>query len=172
MGIKNKKWFQAIMKVAPTIATALGGPFGGLAASVLKEVTGLDQAGVEKAIAEGNPEIFLQLQKANHQFEVRIEEMKIKKDELVYQDKDSARAMRVATKDWTPTILAGISMGFFAWLVVTIFNDLSIVQNHGEFVYYLFGFGTAIVKQCFDFFLGSSIGSKAKDQFAWSRAGQ
>ena len=172
MGIKDKKWFQAIMKIAPTIATAVGGPFGGLAASVLKEVTGLDEAGVEKAIAEGNPEIFLQLKTAEQAFELELERIGVRKEELVHQDKDSARAMRVATKDWTPTILAGISMGFFAWLVITIFHDLSIVQNHGEFVYYLFGFGTAIVKQCFDFFLGSSIGSKAKDQFAWNRAGK
>jgi len=167
--LKDRKWFQTLMGIAPTVATALGGPFAGLAMNVIKGATGLDsEDAIEKALSIGDPATYKALQDANHAFELEMERMGIEKDRLVYEDKASARQMRMDTKDWTPTVLAVIAMGFFAWLVATVLGDLEIVEKNGEFIYYLLGFGTALVKQCFDFFLGSSIGSKAKDKFvAW-----
>ena len=110
MGLKDKKWFQAIVKIAPGIATAIGGPFGGLAATVLKEVTGLDKAGVEKAIAEGDPNIFLQLKTAEQKFEIELERIGLEREALEYGDIDSARARQMAMKDHTPAILTGANV--------------------------------------------------------------
>lgn len=162
MGLKDKKWFQAIMKIAPGIATAVGGPFGGLAATVLKEVTGLDEAGIEKAIAEGDPNIFLQLKKAEQEFTVKLKELDIKVEELEYADIASARARQVAMKDHTPAILTGVALTFFFLLSATVLYNLDIVQANQAFVMFLFGAASGWVTQGMSYFLGSSKGSQRK----------
>jgi hypothetical protein len=162
MKLKDRKWFKAIMKVAPTLAAALGGPFGGLAASVLKDITGLDQAGAEKAIAEGNPEIFAQLKAAEQAFEVKLKELDIKREELAYEDIADARARQLATRDWVPAVLTAIALTFFFWLAYSILNALEIVQENESFIMYLLGVASAWVTQGYNFFLGSSKGSQRK----------
>ena len=162
MGIKDKKWFQAIMKIAPSIATAIGGPFGGLAATVLKEVTGLDQAGVEKAIAEGSPDIFLQLKQAEQAFELELERIGLERDALEFGDIDSARARQMAMKDHTPAILTGVALTFFFVLSGSVLYNLDIVQANQAFVMFLFGAASGWVTQGMSYFLGSSKGSQRK----------
>lgn len=172
MGIKDKRWFQAVMKVAPTIATALGGPFGGLAASVLKEVTGLDEAGVEKAIAEGNPEIFLQLKTAEQAFELELERIGVRKEELGYADTADARARQLASKDWTPAVLTGVALTFFFALSASVLYNLEIVQENESFVMFLFAASMNWVTMGMGFFLGSSKGSQRKTDILANGAGK
>ena len=164
MALKDKKWFQAVMKVAPVIATAVGGPFGGLAANVLKSVTGLDEAGIEKAIAEGDPNIFLQLKKAEQEFAVKLKELDIKVDELEYKDISDARARQIAMKDHTPAILTAVALAFFFMLSWSVLKNLDIVQTNMEFVMFLFGAASGWVTQGMSYFLGSSAGSKRKTE--------
>jgi hypothetical protein len=162
MALKDRKWFQAVLKIAPGIATAIGGPFGGLAATVLKEVTGLDEAGIEKAIADGDPNIFLQLKQAEQAFDVKLKELELDREALEYKDLADARAMRVATKDWTPAILTGVSLTFFFALSYAVLTSLEIVSQNESFVMFLFGVASSWVTQGLNFFLGSSKGSQRK----------
>jgi hypothetical protein len=162
MSIKDKRWFKAIVKIAPGIATALGGPFGGLAATVLKEITGMDEAGIEKAIAEGDPNIFLQLKQAELAFDIKLKELDLRADELEYKDTADARAMRVSTQDWTPAVLTGIALTFFFALSYAVLNSLEIVQQNESFIMFLFGCASSWVTQGLNFFLGSSRGSQRK----------
>jgi hypothetical protein len=162
MGLKDKRWFQAIMKIAPTIAAAVGGPFGGLAATVLKEVTGLDQADIEKAIAEGDPAIFLKLKAAEQAFELELERIGVRKEELGYADIADARARQMAMKDHTPAILTGVALTFFFALSGSVLYNLDIVQANQAFVMFLFGAASGWVTQGMSYFLGSSKGSQRK----------
>lgn len=163
MGLKDKKWFQAIMQIAPTVATALGGPFAGLAANVLAKATGMKPEELDAAIAAGDPEVFAKLQIAEKQFLVEMEELGIERDKLVYDDIADARAMRVATKDYTPGILTGIALVFFFTLSFAVLYNLEIVQGDSkDFAFYLFGCASGWVTQGISFFLGSSKGSQRK----------
>lgn len=162
MALKDKKWFKAIMKIAPGIATAIGGPFGGLAATVLKEVTGMDEAGIEKAIAEGDPNVFLQLKQAEQAFELKLKELDIRVEELQYADVADARARQIAMKDHTPAILTGVALTFFFALSYSVLTSLEIVQQNEAFVMFLFGAASGWVTQGMSYFLGSSKGSQRK----------
>jgi hypothetical protein len=162
MSIKDKKWFRAVLKIAPGIATAIGGPFGGLAATVLKEVTGLDEAGIEKAIADGDPNIFLQLKQAEQAFELKLKELDLRIDELEFKDAADARARQIAMKDQTPAILTGVALVFFFALSASVLYNLEIVNANQSFVMFLFGAASGWVTQGMSYFLGSSKGSQRK----------
>jgi len=163
MGLKDKKWFQAVMQIAPTIATALGGPFAGLATNILGKVTGMKPEEIDEAIAAGDPEVFAKLQLAEQQFELELEALKIEKEQLVYDDIADARAMRVATKDWTPAVLTAIALTFFFTLSFAVLYNLALVQGESkDFAFYLFGVASGWVTQGMTFFLGSSKGSQRK----------
>ena len=167
MGLKDKRWFQSIIKFAPTIATALGGPLAGLGMSAIKEALNLPgdstEDEIEAALAQATPADFLALKKQEQDFIKTMEELGIKRDELVYDDIADARAMRVATKDWTPAILTGISLVFFFTLAFAVLYNLEIVTGDSkDFAFYLFGVASGWVTQGMSFFLGSSKGSQRK----------
>lgn len=162
MGLKDKKWFQAIAKIAPKVAGALGGPFGGLAESVLESVLGTNVAGVEAMVAEGNPEVFLKLKAAELEMEARMAELDISEQDLYLKDVADARAMKIATKDWTPAVLTSLSIFFFGFITYAILFDAAVVDSNEKFIWYLLGAANGLVVQGFNFFLGSSRGSQRK----------
>ena len=167
MALKDKKWFQAIFKFAPTIATALGGPLAGAGMTAIKEALNLPgdstEEQIEAALARATPADFLALKAQEQKFITTMEELGIKRDELVYDDIADARAMRVATKDWTPAVLTGISLVFFFSLAFAVLYNLEIVTGDSkDFAFYLFGCASGWVTQGISFFLGSSKGSQRK----------
>ena len=60
--------------VAPTLGTALGGPMGGMAATMISEVIGVpnNTKAIEKGLAEATPEQMLELKKAETDFEIQV----------------------------------------------------------------------------------------------------
>ena len=166
MGLKDKKWFQSVIKFAPTVATALGGPLAGAAANLLKGALGLPEdandAQLELAMAQATPADFLALKKAEQDFLALMREYDFKEDDLIYKDIADARAMRIATKDWTPAVLTAISLSFFFILSWSVLQDVEIVQQNESFVMFLFGCASGWVTQGISYFLGSSQGSARK----------
>jgi len=160
--VKDKKWFQALKKVAPKIAGALGGPFGGLAENVLEEVLGSNSDQAMEDIAKGNPEVFERLRLAEIEFNERMRELDIKEQDLYLDDVADARAMRIATKDYTPAVLTGLAVLFFSVMAYAILWDAAVVDGNEKFVWYLLGTGNALLIQCYNFFMGSSKGSQRK----------
>jgi len=163
--LKDRKWFQALMGIAPTIASALGGPFAGLAVNTIKKATGLEgEVDLEAAITAGDPEVLLALKSAEQQFELELEKLGLEKERLEYDDRKDARARQMATKDKTPAILTGIALTFFFGLTVAVLYNAGIVEAHESFVMYLFGVASGWVTQGMSFHLGSSKGSKDKTE--------
>lgn len=108
-----------ISAVAPTLGTALGGPFGAMAGVLIAKALGVEavgadaEAAVNAALATGNPDILLKLKEAENDFVIRLEELGISRDKLAYDDRANARAREIAVKDKTPQYLAfGIIGGF------------------------------------------------------------
>lgn len=107
-------WKSAIGVIAPTLATALGGPLAGLAVETLGKAMGIDQPTVEKvkdAFAQGQltGEQIAQLKAAESAFLVRMRELDISEQQLYANDRDSARRMQIATQSAWPGVLSAIT---------------------------------------------------------------
>jgi hypothetical protein len=106
---------QIIAAVAPTIGTALGGPFGTLAGGLVAKALGNgDAKAVEAAIVSGDPDALLKLKEAEQSFTLQMEQLGIQREQLAYNDTANARAREIALHDNTPKYLAYAVVGFTA----------------------------------------------------------
>lgn len=160
--LKERKWYQAVAKIAPKIAGALGGPFGGLAENVLESVLGMGSEQAMEEIAKGDPEVFERLKKAELEFDAKMKEFEIEEIDLYLDDVADARAMKIATRDWTPVILTAIALVAFSWLSWNILDATTLAESNERFIWLLLGSVIGWVTQGFNFFLGSSKGSQRK----------
>ena len=172
---------NALKSIAPTLATMLGGPLAGGAVTALESVFGLapgaGTAGIVGVLQAGalTPEMVEKLKEAELAQTTKMAQMKIDlvKLNLDHQDaiaaddvadRTSARAMQVATKDWTPDLLAWLIMGasgLVAYLVLTgnVTKDPVLSTMTGTVIGYLFSEAKSVLA----YYFGSSAGSQAKD---------
>ena len=100
-----------LKKIIPTIAHLLGGPLGGVAVDAAAKVLGLSDATadkVQKVLTSGNltAEQIAALQAADLHLKTRMAELGIDAEKLAAEDRASARAMQISTRDWVPATLA------------------------------------------------------------------
>jgi hypothetical protein len=154
--------------VAPTILTAIGGPFGALAAAVLHAAlgtTGTD-AQVDTALTGATQDTLLKVKQAELDLQGKLAELGVQKEQLQLADVASARSMETATKSSTPTVLSyfvlAASMAAFLGVVgglVKIPADSQTALIYGSVLTYLVTESKAVLAYWF----GSSQGSQAKD---------
>lgn len=157
--------------VAPTLATAIGGPLAGQAVRAIGEALGLpadagDRA-VADAVAAATPEQLLALKKADQDFTIRMRELDIDVLSLDQRDRANAREMKVATKSWTTEVLAFVVVAGFLGTVYAVLagfvegmKDPLTATTVGT----LIGYVSAKADQVISFYFGSSASSKAKDE--------
>jgi hypothetical protein len=152
-------------QVAPTIATALGGPLAGMAVKTLSNVLlghdGGSEEEVTTALQSASPDQLAALKKIDADFKAHMKELDIDLERIAAGDRDSARQMQAATKDWTPKFLAFfITFGFFGALVfIMVFG---IPKTGTEVLLMMLGsLSTSWTGVC-QFYYGSSAGSKQK----------
>jgi len=152
-------------QVAPTLATALGGPMAGLAVKTLSNVLLGHEEGTDedlsKALGSATPEQLSDIKKIDADFKVRMKELDIDLEKISAGDRDSARKMQMETKDWVPKVLAvAITIGFFGILVWMLVYGMP--PSGTEALLMMLGaLGTAWTGVV-NFYYGSSAGSKAK----------
>jgi hypothetical protein len=176
-------WKDVIGAVAPTIATALGGPLAGAAVKTLSSVILGHENGTEAdlsaAVAAASPDVLAQVKKAEADFQVRMRELEIDVDRIAAADRDSARKREASTGDfWTPRVIGALTLGAFIWAVWAVLSgyvqgltDPSVVGIIGT----LIGYVSAKADQVVSYYFGSSSGSKEKTQAmteAMSKVGQ
>jgi hypothetical protein len=152
-------WLKTI---APTIATALGGPLAGLAIEAVSKAIGIDPKDVQSTISEGklSADQIMSIKQAEIQMAARAQEMGLDFAKLSNEDRKSARDMQVATKSYLPSILAvGVTSGFFGILVGLMFGK---IEHAPQIDIMLGSLGTAWTG-IIAFYFGSSAGSEAKD---------
>jgi len=160
----GEKALQILRTVAPTVALAVGGPFGPLASAALSAVLGTpkdDGKATEAALLTATPDQLLALKKADQDFELQLEKLGIEKDKLVFDDIANARAREIAVKDSTPRYMAYlVTVGFFGVLGYLVVEGKPV--SGGDVMLVMVGsLGTAwtgIVA----YYFGSSAGSAAK----------
>jgi len=159
------KFGPLLGQVAPSIATALGGPLAGMAVKTLSSVLLGHENGTEEQISEAmasaTPEQLAAIKKIDADFKVRMKELDIDLERISAGDRDSARKMQTETRDWVPKVLAiVITLGFFGILIWMLLNGMP--QTGTEALLMMLGaLGTAWTGVV-NFYYGSSAGSKAK----------
>jgi hypothetical protein len=156
-----------VKTVAPSLATAVGGPLAGMATRAISDALLGKPDGTEDelidAASKASPDQLLALKKAEQDFAVRMRELEIDLQRIDAADRSSAREREVKTGDWTPRALAGaVTLGFFGVLGYMIAYGLP--SQGGEALLVMLGtLGTAwggIVS----YYFGSSAGSKEKSE--------
>ena len=163
---------DGVAAIAPTVASAFGGPLAGLAVTTLEKALGVapgaaasDPKGFTSTLqsALATPEQVLALKQADNafkQFCLDNELQLVKADDA---DRDSARRRQVDLHDVTPTALAAlVTAGFFGMLAIMAFHDLP-TGNRDMLNIMLGSLGAAWVAVV-SYYFGSSAGSRAKDQ--------
>lgn len=167
----NLDW---LAKIAPTVASALGGPLAGLAVTAVGAAFGWDDATQEKItetlqsgtlsgeqvaalkIAE------LEMQKQEKELGFKFAELEFKKLEMDSKDRDSARSREASVKDPTNRVLAFLIIGGFLTLTGSTLMGYTSVDSAlaGTLVGYL----SAKAEQVLSYYFGSTSGSLAKTQ--------
>lgn len=126
---------DTLKTIAPTVATALGGPLAGAAVAAIGSALNMDaptQKAIETAITSGQltPEQLSQLKQLELKYQADEKERGFKYAELAFKDRDSARQNNVA---------GGIQGRLF------IMSVLLLVATLGCEIYVLFaGYPTAV----------------------------
>ena len=156
-----------IKQVAPTIATALGGPLAGLATKTLSEALLGNSDGspdeIAAALGSATPDQLAKLREIDANFKVTMKKLDIDLAQIDAGDRDSARKREIALKDNTPMLLAGVvCFGFFGTLIGLLLYGLP--PRGQDAVLILLGALSAAFTAIVNYYYGSSSGSKAKEQ--------
>lgn len=160
-----KKFGPLLGQIAPSIATALGGPLAGMAVKTLSSVLlGKNDGSQEElaaALETAGPETLAKLKQIDADFKVRMKELDIDLEKISADDRASARKMQTVTQDWIPRVLAIlITVGFFGILTYMLLHGMP--SSGTEALLMMLGaLGTAWTG-VINFYYGSSAGSKAK----------
>lgn len=149
-------WKETLAAVAPTIATALGGPLAGMAVKMAASQLGIEPGELESAVISGDPEVMLSLKQAEQSFLVEMEKLGIERDRLVTDDRQDAREMAKVNM-WPQIILSTVFIiGYF---ILAYFSAKGAITPDPM----MFGIMTAAIPMILQFWFGSSHGSKGKD---------
>jgi len=152
-------WLKTI---APTIATAIGGPLGGLAYEAISKVLGISQDDAKKMLDDGKltADQIASVQQAEIALKAKAQELGLDFEQLAVQDRKSARDMQTNTHSFIPPALAiMVTLGFFGILVGLMMETF---KTSDALLLMLGSLGTAWTA-IMSFYFGSSASSQAKD---------
>jgi len=166
-----KTFGPLLSSVAPTLATALGGPLAGLAVkSLSKALLGAEdfsEEAVMEAMATASPEQLSAVKKIDADFKVQMKALDIDLERIAVDDRKSARDMQKETRDWIPRALAvSVTAGFFAILIYMLVYGLPTTGN--EALLLLLGALQTAWGGIIAFYFGSSSGSQKKDSMIYN----
>ena len=151
-----------LKQIAPTIATALGGPLAGMAVSAISKAIGVDEAKVGDLISNNKlaADQIEQVKLAEIELQKQAQELGLNFEKLEVEDRKSARDMQSATRSMMPPLLAGaVTIGFFSIMVMMFFNKID--SANPAILMMLGSLGTAWTG-IIAYYFGSSAGSQAK----------
>lgn len=163
-------WKETLGKLAPTVATALGGPLAGLAVDAVGKALGLDGAtseSIKEAIegAQMTPESIAELRKLEMQYQNEEKERNFKYADLAFRDRASARENNVAGGAqkmlfWLSLLLLLITLG--SEVVVLFFGYPETVQE--IVVGRVLGLMDSVALMVLSYWYGTSDGSNRKTE--------
>ena len=159
-----------LSKVAPVLASAIGGPFAGVAVSTGLKALGIapkptnaeNEALLTEAV-KSNPEAALKLLQAENDFKLKMKELGIKESEIEAGDRANARQREVSTGDHTPRHLAYM-LSFMVALMWYSLLKIPIPKDSSALLFSLAGAVSTAWIGAMAYFHGSSSGSKQKSE--------
>jgi hypothetical protein len=178
------KLIDILRNAAPAIGSAMtvfGGPLGAAGGAVLTGLLGLpkdaDEKAITKALEAATPEQLLAIRQADNDFALKMKqasnELAIKMreaDTAEYAtdaaDRASARARDTAAgpdvvNNITMTFLAAFALALLLLLIYLVVTQ-PIQETARDIIFLLVGSITGYVTQVFNYYFGSSSGSKTK----------
>ena len=158
-----------LAKIAPTVASAMGGPLAGMAVEFVTKKLGIEGGTVEsitQTLEEGKltAEQIMQLKQAEIELKAKEKELGIRFEELAVKDRADARAMQVSTRSMIPGLLAMVvTSGFFGILWMLMSGE---AVKSDALMLMLGSLGTAWTS-IIAFFFGSSVSSQGKDEMIY-----
>jgi plasmid maintenance system antidote protein VapI len=151
-----------LKQIAPTIATALGGPLAGMAVSAISKAIGVDEDKVSDLIKDNKltADQIAQVKVAEIELQKQAQELGLNFAKLEVDDRKSAREMQATTRSIVPPVLAGlVTLGFFGILIMMLLGKVD--SNNPAILMMLGSLGTAWTG-IIAYYFGSSAGSQAK----------
>ncbi len=151
-----------LKQIAPTVATALGGPLAGMAISAVSKAIGVDEDKVGDLIKDNKltAEQIAQVKVAEIELQKQAQELGLNFAKLEVDDRKSAREMQATTRSIVPPALAGlVTIGFFGILIMMLLGKVD--SNNPAILMMLGSLGTAWTG-IIAYYFGSSAGSQAK----------
>jgi plasmid maintenance system antidote protein VapI len=151
-----------LKQIAPTIATAMGGPLAGMAVSAISKAIGVDEDKVSDLIKDNKltADQIAQVKIAEIELQKQAQELGLNFEKLAVDDRKSAREMQATTRSIVPPVLAAIvTVGFFGILVMMLLGKVD--SNNPPILMMLGSLGTAWTG-IIAYYFGSSAGSQAK----------
>jgi hypothetical protein len=130
--------YKAIIgTIAPWIASAIGGPLGGMAVGAVADALGLSdktESSIKAALSGVTPEQMLALKTADQAFSLQMQALGFKQvsdmEALAAGDRKDARAMQLGNKSRIPAILSTIvTVGYFGVLLGMMTGKLTTGDN-------------------------------------------
>ena len=137
------------------LGTALGSPLGGAAASAIASALGCgnDPKSIEKALQSASPEQLIEVKKAEIDFEKKMAELDV--DIFALEAKDIQDARRAHKGDWTPRIVALVSLvGFVGYIFLVTIQPPD--ANSDTIVSLILGYMGGVVSAITSFYFGAS----------------
>jgi len=136
--------------IAPWLASASMGPFGGMAVEAVSKVfrlTDKTENAIKNALSGATPEQMLALKVADQEFSVKMQELGFNQitdlENIAAADRSSARDMQKTIRSWVPAVLSiGVTTGYFTILIGMMLGWL-IVDDSQALLIMLGSLGTA-----------------------------
>ena len=116
-----------LKQIAPTIATAMGGPLAGMAVAAISKAIGVEPDQVQDMISNNKltADQIAQVKLAEIELQKQARELGLNFEKLEVEDRKSARDMQATTRSMMPPLLAGaVTIGFFSIMVMMFFNQI------------------------------------------------
>jgi len=160
-------WKNVLGSIAPTLATALGGPMAGTAVKFLAGHFLNDEdasvADIEAAIVCSTPEDLAELKRIDANFKIEMKKLGVDVYRIEVGDRQGARNM--AAVNMMPQIILSIIFvgGYFGLVYMLFAGHVVIDESIRDMSNILLGVLTANIPGIMQFWFGSSHGSKHKN---------
>ena len=151
-----------LKSLAPTIASAAGGPMAGMAVKMAAKKLGLPDTATANEIEdliEREPDKAVMVREADKDFKNRIREMEIDLESFKTEVEDRKDARQNFVSDWTPKVFSVLTLllyGGFVMIVTLLPHD----QNDETIISLVLGQLSGILGTAAAFFYGGSSGKK------------
>jgi hypothetical protein len=150
-----------LKSLAPTIASAAGGPMAGMAVKMAASKLGIPDATANEIedLIEREPEKAVLLKEADKDFKNRIREMEIDLESFKTEVDDRKDARAKFSGDITPKVFCILALVLYGAYVMTV-TILPHDQNDETIISLVLGQLSGILGTCAAFFYGGSNGKK------------